>query len=114
MYVLRAALDGDGTERSHDDASSLSSKHSPRWPWTHLGLRRAAPSSDAAVALDTDKPRGLRNMEASNTASGPLMQLDDALQRALEHPKYRMTGEHAFKCLAALSLTKFNTECGLT
>jgi hypothetical protein len=53
-------------------------------------------------------------MEASNTALGPLMQLDEALQRALEHPKYRMTGEHAFKCLAALILTNFNIQYGLT
>lgn len=66
------------------------------------------------MALDTDKPRALRNMEASSTTSGPLMQLDDALQRALEHPKYRMTGEHSFKPLAALILTNFNIQCGFT
>ena len=90
MHVLRAALEGDGNERSHDDAASLSSIDLAQVVMDSLGLRRAAPTSDAAVALDTDKPRALRNMEASNTTSGPLMQLDDALQRALEHPKYRM------------------------
>lgn len=55
------------------------------------------PFSEAGILSDTDKSRGFTECAGLRTgAPGELRRLDDALQRALEHPKYRMTGKHVF------------------
>ncbi len=62
-----------------------------------LHIARRLPSSGTGVSAEADKPRGFTGRPHGAKAEPPglHMRLDDALQRALEHPKYRMTGMHA-------------------
>ena len=62
-----------------------------------LRTARRLPSSGTGVSAEADKSRGFpgRPHGAKAEPPGLHMRLDDALQRALEHPKYRMTGMHA-------------------
>ena len=66
--------------------------------YSTLSIARRLPSLRTGVSAEADKSRGFtgRPHGAKTEPPGLHMRLDDALQRALEHPKYRMTGMHAF------------------
>ena len=53
-------------------------------------------SSEAEGSGDTEEARGFsgRPHGGRATSQGQHLRIDDALQRALVHPKYRMTGKH--------------------